>query len=594
MSLNNTCKIFMFLIMTLLLLSCFDQGENQGSNKLLINGSVLKGKFKSADLFIYNQFEQLLWQEYTNELGEFSAAIPKNSKGVHKVISRGNSDSTMVCDATACFVNGSATHLSFGEEIQANDLLDIEIKTLAYLGNGNQVKQLNALTSLTFDRFTGIENDLSETNFNRLAKSGSKITAASLGFVTAQNINLLSLNMLDITQPDSLSNAGTYEIIFSLINASFAKNLNDLDKLANVTQRLILNHGDLALQEELERIQKALLEEVLNLIARDDINVTNADVIQSINLAATKPIDFIAFYDAVTAHNFNSNDGENFIRKISASSTYWGASIRKKDSWWWVSGGNRGKPEWLELELMQPSKVGAFAIGLSNNYQGKNLRIQGFNEQRQWVNLFEFDHESFNDPDLKNVIHHSDMLATDGDTYSHLRLLSAPTTSLWLEYLCFFPDDIDFSINNPSCSSDNKIKVISTNTASSSNLLAPENIMKKGVIGKSSWWLSDMATGEDEWLMFEYSQPFMATSMSLTLNQRNVGNEVEIQASNDAENWQTLLNITAEHYQYEEPDVQGFITLAIPLVNNKPFIFYRYFSKPSAFLWIEHLAFEKY
>lgn len=576
-----------------MLSSCFDKGKNQGSNKLLINGSVLKGQFRSADLFVYDQFDQLIWQEFTNERGEFTADISKSTKGVYKIISRGNSYSTMVCDATKCFVNDSTTQISFGEEIQANELWDIEVKTIAYLGNDKQTKQLNALTSLIFERLTDMYDDnISEVDFNSLAISASKITASSLGFYIAQDINLLSLNMLDITQPGSLTNAGEYEIIFSLINASMAKNLSNLDKFANVTQRLILNPGDLKLQQVLEKIQKSLLKEVQNLIARDDINVTNADAIHSINLAATKPLDFVAFYDAVSAHKFNSNIGETLVRKISASSTYWGAGTRKKDSWWWASAVNRGKLESLEFELQQPSKVGAFAIGLSNKYQGKNLQIQGFNEHRQWVNLFYIDHESFNVPDLKNVIHHFDTLSADDDIYSHLRLLSASTTSLWLEYLCVFSENNDLPAFNNHCSSDDEIKIITINTTSSSNLLAAKNIISKGNSGKGSWWVSNMATGKDEWLVLEYNQPFIATLMSLTINQHNVGNEVKIQASNDAENWQTLLTITPEYYQYEQPDAQGFITLALPIDNDDSFLFYRYFSKPSAFLWIEHLAFD--
>ena len=126
---NSIGYVFTLVFAFLFLISgCFETGENQGSNKVLLNGSVLKGRIIKSNVSLFDVQGNLIWEGTTNEKGEFTAEFPSKSNKIYIVVAT-VANGAMQCDATECTAPKSSKVYQFGEFMPGDELGDIEFKT---------------------------------------------------------------------------------------------------------------------------------------------------------------------------------------------------------------------------------------------------------------------------------------------------------------------------------------------------------------------------------------------------------------------------------------------------------------------------------
>ena len=253
--------------------------------------------------------------------------------------------------------------------------------------------------------------------------------------------------------------------------------------------------------------------------------------------------------------------------------------------WWWVSSFISGKEESLQVEFGQPFSAKLIEIGLNNSFKDTNGKIEGSDDGETWIPLADTINaeESVEFIDERNVRHISFDLDLVGK-YRHYRYLSEASSAVWLEYLCFY------QTKPPGTLTPCQYSEIPVATITSSLRLAPKNV---GNAAPNSWWLSDLASGDPEWLKLSYQQPFVAKKATMIVKQTNQGVSPTLEGSNDGENWEKLAEIEQEESLEEHIDERGFRHFSLTLDNDKPFQYYRFYSKPSSFVWIEYLRFQE-
>lgn len=595
------------MILVFLITGCFETGENQGCNKILLNGSVLKGVVTQADVMIFNRQSKLIWQGTTDNNGKFTAEFVQNSSSAFTVVAR-VAKGAMQCDATECISPVSSLRYEFGVFIPGNELGNVDFKSAIYLNNednscyeGEVTSQMNGLSTLLVNMVKKpFEQDLSKEQFELISLSSSAIITAALGLVVNEGFNILdvvlpninhnnSLNQnRSVNQNDSISKVKEQTAIMGLINASLANDIAKLAEFSDTLLQLIASPEDGSARNKLIKIQQLYLQEANKLIDSDYLQIDNVKVRNSINQALADGVNWDELLAAIEAFLINSG---KLPSEISASSTYWGAGInRTEEQWWWVSASDSDSDEWVALEYSELFVAVQVDIGFSNQYQGKNVVIgvsaNGANST-DWVKLADVNALDNQQEyiDNRNVRHISFTL-NNIEAYKQYRFHSEQTNSVWLEYFCVYQlNSASESITNQVCENSKT----PSKTFTSSLMFAPKNINNSE---PKSWWLSELGSGNEEWLQISYQLGFVAKRVEIVVKQSNQGEKPSLQGSNDGIDWVDIVtNLSTNEFPNEWIDEQGFRHFEVMLNNKKGYRFYRYYSAATSLVWLKYLHF---
>ena len=613
---NYMFLISLTLCFALLLSGCFETGKNKGSNKVLLNGSVLKGTVTQAIVYIYDAQGNLMWEGISDEKGEFIADILTNSDQVFTIVVK-VADGAMQCDATECTAPKSSKVYQFGEFMPGDELGDIEFKSAVFVGdesyssdkpsdNSSEIIsksiQITSLSTLVVDMVESqLDKGLSGEQFRAIAQSSSAILIATLGLAVGETetINVLDITLPNIVQQYSINNAEPLIASLGLINASQADDISRLEQFSEALVQYSSSTGEYSSITALEEIQHTILQETNSLITSDLVQIDSEEIKSNMTQALSNGVNFTELSAAIDEFAVNTGKVHD---KISASSTYWGANHNPiEGQWWWVSGAdsqsiaqsdlqpNVQKSEWIQLNYNSAFLARQIKIGLDNQFQSEQAIIQGSNDETNWIELVDLN--SLNNieqyVDERNVRHISIEL-NHGEIYKKYRFYSELTDSIWLEYLCVYQ-----SYPTPEPTKDQVCENSRTpnKTITYNSMLAPGNIDNAD---PKSWWVSELGSGNEEWLQVSYQLPFVADRVEIVVKKSNQGKAVSLQGSLDGKNWTVIKYLSLNEYSNKLIDEQGFRHLEVILNDQKAFQYYRYHSKPTSFVWLQYLRlFEK-
>jgi hypothetical protein len=586
--LNNTitpvAKLFLIVVLTFLLLACFDIGKNNGTNEVLLNGSVLKGVVSQGQLSLVNETLDVIWQGISDDEGKFQSSFLPSEGHLFTLVVQSVLDGFIECDATQCEVPTTPPKVySFGDLIPGSEVGDVTLRSAFYLGNesgGERERiihrQINGFSSLVINLVDGeLEQVESRDDFVALTQSGSRVLLSSLGLADDLDTNFLALTLPDVTQ---VSVVVTDPLIstLALLNASMSANLSFLAHFSDALIRYSSSMDDELIQQELKGFQQELMTEAIALIASGQVNVSGDEVLQILQMAKDEGINFDELNEQVD--NYFVATGE-FPSEFTASSTSWDANnFKELGQWWWVSEFNRNEEEWLQLDYVNPFIATQVELGLSNGYPITDTKIQGSNDGIAWHDLADVNAL----PDTSSAVQpvqHINLSLSSGNTYRYYRFLAKPIDAIWLEYFCIYEAG---SATDVPCEG-SKAPI---NAKASSYKFSAKNINNSEM---GTWWVSELASGKDEWVQVGYQQAFLASQILLVVKQESQGVLPEILGSNDGLNWDFIVSISADTYPNEVVDSDGFRHLDLELDLNMSYRYFRYVSKPSAFVLLSML-----
>ncbi len=574
---------FVFFITTFIVLSaCFDLGLNEGTNEVLLNGSVLKGVVSHGQLSLINKDNRVIWRGISDIEGAFKSVFLPSNRHLFTLTAKTVLGGFIKCDATFCEVpTVPAKVYSFGDSIPGAEIGDVLLRSALYLDDEEENelersvnRQVNGFSSLVInfidDRFKKVE---SREYFIELTQSGSQVILYSLGLVEERNINILDLTLPDVTNEKIGSGDDPLVAILALLNASMSANLSFLANFSDALIRFSSSMDDELLQQELYNYQQALLSEAIALILNGTVEVNNDQILKNLQLAKDVGIDF---------DELNQHINDYFVvvgelpSEFTASSTNWNANaFNETGLWWWVSEFNHNEEQWLQLDYVKPFIATQVKLGLSNAYPIADAKIQGSNDGVTWHDLADVN-KSSDTSSAVPPIEQISLSLDSGNAYRYYRFLAQPTDAIWLEHFCIH--EVTSAIDVP-CE-EGKAPI---NAHASSYKFSAENVNNNI---PESWWISEIASGKDEWLKIAYKQPFLAKQVLLVVKQNNQGVAPEIQGSSDGVNWKIITLIRDDSYPNEVVDADGFRHISLDLDIEQSYRYFRYLSKSSSFIWL--------
>lgn len=577
---------FLTIPLALTLSGCFDSGLNEGSNLVILNGSLLKGTIRQADISIIDSRGRTVWQGTSDNEARFDAEISSGEGEFYTLVARVTQQSSMMCDATECNVPYADTRYQFGEWIPGIELGDIAFRSAWYPDKAAdptqpraESRQINSLSTLVVDV---IEKDLttgiSPSHYRNLTTDGSAVVAAALGVTTAKGTDLLEVPLINIADP---KNSGQSDLL-SVINAGQAADLGNIELFSQALVEVVANPDNSAAKTVLSEVQTQLLSETKDIVDNPDIGVDNPAVAQDVGESLDNGVDFETLETSIEQLQDTT---ENPIDRILASSTHLHPAAPPKDGqWWWASLENAPLAQWLELDYGSSFAALEINIGRNKDFGGNNSLIQGSPDGENWTTVIELDGTAQpNDWVDERNVKHQRFFFDDSSAYRYYRFYSQPTSIIRLEYFCVKHSIEDSPDPCPAANAATNIRV-------SSALLDPRHIADTN---NQNGWVSSLASNQDEWLALQYRQAFVATRVSVVVKQTNQGKNPILQGSSDGENWQLLHTLQDESYPGEQLDEQSFRHIELTLDNNQNFAFYRYHAKPSSFVWLAHLSFNQ-
>jgi len=574
-----------------ILTGCFGTGENVGSSKILLMGSVLKGVFSEAEIVVTDERSRVLWRGSSSANGDFNATFSKLDNDFVVTEVTMTASGMMQCDATICEVPLSSTVYHFGDQIPGSEMGAItlrNIKNIEELSEHSDDKdrhtQINGFTTLAVDLIDDqLNSGLSQEQYVQLANGSSRIVLTAFGLEVDKPINLFNLPLPDITKQTDLGNVDSIIAVLALINASQSLNISFLSNFSEALVRYLSVLDDDFAKSTLIDLQLVILSEALNIIESAQLDVDQAMVKQVIEQAVIRGIDFTKLAEAVDALAITK--GHKPV--VLASSQFWGGDITgssNTDDWLWVSGINSQNNEWFQLDFESEFVATGFKIGFSESYSLESAAVEGSNDGVNWINLVNVDSTiaASDSLVLQRNVRYRVYLFNHQEPYSKYRFVSDPQDAVWLERFCLY--EVSIPQNTQAC----EVSAEPVASSASSYKLGADNVVSADI---ESWWISDLASGVEEWIQLSYQDGFVATKVAISVHQNNAGDTPQIQASNNGELWKTIATIKSNSYPGEVIDDRLFRHFNLELDNTESFNHYRYYSNPTSFLWLEYLYF---
>ncbi|NQZ12357.1 MAG: discoidin domain-containing protein [Algicola sp.] len=570
---------------------CFDTGNSEGRGLVVLNGSMLKGTITHADVSVFNSKGGLMWQGTSDAHGQFQAQYATSLNQLASLVITVTQESQIQCDATRCVAPLSAKEYIFGEFMPGNEFGSVSFRNSVYLeaADGSSdvreaTRQVNGVSSLVMDVIDNqLVQNLTHQAYQQLALRGSAAVIVALGLPVNQPNNILQMTLPDITQDIGLNNTTRIEAILGLVNAAQAANIALLPQFSEAIIRFANSPQDTAAKAVISEIQQLYLREAQHLASQMAVN--DAALMQDIEQAVVNGVNF-----AVLAQAVNTIE----ISNISASNSHYSGRLNQTaGQWWWVSASGSGQDEWVQLDYSEAFYPAQIEIGLYQRFGINNPMIQGSHDGEHWEEVATVDNpanvEDYTDE--RNVRH---IRITPDSTleYQHYRFSARPVESaesVWLEYLCFSQTAIPQSqpqLQPQGTPCENRLEPVSS--SASSYRLAAQNIASPE---PNSWWVSELASGDEQWISIQYNESFVAKRANLVVKSRYQGKDPTLQGSNDGQVWIPIVKLNPSGYPGESTDEQGFRQLELSLDHGVAYSHYRYHSSPSSFVWLQFLSF---
>ena len=291
---SHKLQTLVCLFLLFILSACVEEGLNQGTNSLVLNGSVLKGQLIKAEVRIIDDHDVVYWKSTTDGNGGFVAELELKAESVYAVTSTINDSTSMLCDAMTCVDAGTIVAI-FGETITAESLDNkVKLASFFYSTGKTAATQLNAFTTIVFDI---IKDDLPKQihrgEFDDLAKTSSKIIANALGLTLSDNINLLALKVININVQDDLKDVGELTTMLTVINASLAYDISHVSQLSTSIVALINDPNNNKKLSQLEDLKSSILYQTTELLDSGKVEGVNSNAQSNINKAYNTKIDWM-------------------------------------------------------------------------------------------------------------------------------------------------------------------------------------------------------------------------------------------------------------------------------------------------------------
>lgn len=592
-------KVYKFIgamALSALMAGCYETGTNEGSNNIVISGSLLKGALNNADIKVYDSQNRVIWQGSSDSQGDYSADLASNQSNLFVVEAKAVQGGSMVCDALECTAPLSGNSYAFGETIDASELGALVIRNVFYLADAvnptvdrNIVNQINGLSDITYQVIKPqLSTDTSQVNFRNISRSGSSIVMAALGFENTQGINLTQIQLNNLNDANVINVGANIQTALALFNGGFAANVELPNLFANALTDYMLNQDDVAAKNTLMSLQPQFAEQALLLANFPGVGLSNQNVIADIEQSIEQGINFATLNQTIDEYTVELS---NAIDAVSASSTHWsGEQQARSGQWQWVSEqgssdeqGNSDE-QWLQLHYSDAVNPSQLAFGIDANINLEQAKLQALDGNNQWQQLALLNPLTSTMTDERQVKHGLVRLDLN-QSYQNFRLLfpsnESSNDSIRLEYACLKTTISDFGCGSalPALSYQTSSSKLNPNFATN-----PQN-------GK--WWISQMATNQPQWLAISYQQSLIASSAYIVVKQSNQGQDVVLQGSNNGQDWQDITSITDGPYPVDFVDSRNFRHIEVPFGNTPSFRHYRYHSSATSFVWLEYLSFKQ-
>lgn len=586
-------SLWMAVGSALLLTSCLKVGTNVGSNVLTLNASILKGRLSRAHVQVFDAQGNWVWEGLADENGNVDIELRSSVQGELQIQVSPSIDSTMLCDASEC-VSPSGERVAFNEPFDLGGeaiALSSSVHTGALNADATPV-QVSGLSQLSnrWLRLTAPEEYKTSAALHaRYAQLASKLITASLGVELPPDINLLATQLADLNSSTSLDQQGANMSLLSLINASLSSDIQVVEGFSDTLERLAQDPNNPSIQAEFETVQKRILKETQKLATLPGLTGVDVGVIEQIDSAANLPLDFSEINQAISESQTGNvtpiEPGTPRLEAVTSSSSHWlpTATNLRDNAWWWVSRSDTSSNEWIRLDFTAPIAPSHMLFAIDRDRRGNNLILQGRNVgDAVWtqvaLNLSDYA-LAHGETDIKNV-QHTRYEFTDAQrnlgAFQSYRLVSSPSNSLWLEYLC-----LGHFTDAQNCFSG---VGESPETVTVSSLWFGAN----NVTTAQDSWISRMASGQQEWLQIRYSEPVQVTELALTAKAEFLGALPALQGQDEEGNWHTVLSINTPQLQ-TQADENGLIDVILPVSVPQAYRAYRYHSQATTFVWIQAL-----
>lgn len=592
MSSSSMARLIKFssaIVLSTLVAGCYETGTNEGSNNIVINGSLLKGSLRNADIKVYDSQNRVIWQGSSDSQGDYNADLASAQSNVFTVEARVVQGSSMICDADECIAPISGNSYSFGQSIDANELGALVIRNTFYLSDAptptlerNITSQVNGLSDITYEVIKHeLTANTTQSEFRSITKNGSDVVLAALGIENTEGINLTQIQLSDLNSGNSINGTSNIQTTLALYNGGFAANVELPGLFANALSSYMLNQDDEAAKNTLSNLQQQFTEEALQLANSDEVALTNQDVVSNIEQTAQEGIDYGNLNESIDEYTVELS---NAISNVRASSTHWsGEQPTRTGQWQWVSAqriSDEPTEQWLQLNYSEAFTPSQLAVGIDANVNLEQASLQALDDNNQWQQLALLNPLTGVRTDERQV-KHTLLSLNVNQSYQSFRLVFPTNESVKLEYAC-----LKTTVGDYGCQSAN---VVQSYQASSSKL--DPNLTTNPQSG--TWWISQMAANQPQWLEISYQLAFNATSASIVVKQANQGNDVVLQGSNDGQDWQDITSIGDGPYSVDFIDSRNFRHIEVPLSSSSGYSYYRYYSSPSSFVWLEYLSFNE-
>lgn len=260
--------------------------------------------------------------------------------------------------------------------------------------------------------------------------------------------------------------------------------------------------------------------------------------------------------------------------KASSETKPWVAQnvIDSEPRTYWMSEVDSEDPQWITVSYNQPFAAKSATIIIGNGRQGTRPVIQGSTDGINWITLAKVNSSDY--PNDERNFRHVCINFENTKKFNHYRYYSYPTVYVLIEYLEF---------------SDSKtaVKAIKENASSVTQPWIAQNVIKAE---PRTYWMSEVNSKDPQWVTITYNQPFIAQSASIVLNNGRQGTNPVLQGSIDGVNWVDLAKVSAFDYPNDE---RNFRHINMNIDNDKAYCYYRYYSDPTVYVLIEHMAFSE-
>jgi len=290
-------KAFILFIIVFNLSSCSEDKETIKINTIQINGLLLKGTLSNTEINIANSDKKIVWQGKSNSNGEFIANEDLGSDSYYLIDTKVNNESVFTCDAQLCRNDTGEVIAEFGNTIPTQNLAEFNLSTIASSSKIKTNPQLNSLTTLTTNLVRSqVVDQISSSLFDDITLSASKLIMLSLGLNLDRDINLLDLNLINITHDAEQLN-DDYRLL-SIINAAMASDMSQLNKISSHINALYLSPNNTNYLEALNNLKSDLLSHSLNLSLSGYINAIPDNEIDILSKAQASEIELSKYKEA--------------------------------------------------------------------------------------------------------------------------------------------------------------------------------------------------------------------------------------------------------------------------------------------------------